>query len=133
VRVVLDTNVFISGVFFRGLPGQILRAWRDGRIRLVVSAEILEEYRRVGEHLAQKYSGVDLEPLLALLIVEADVVVAPVIEGPLCEDPDDDIFLFCAVAGDSNCIVTGDKMLKKLSGFREVEIMSPTTFVDRFL
>jgi putative PIN family toxin of toxin-antitoxin system len=45
VRVVLDTNVFISGIFFAGPPYRILEAWRDGTIQLVVSQEILEEYQ----------------------------------------------------------------------------------------
>ena len=48
MKVVLDTNVFVSGVFFCGPPYDILSAWRGGRLQLVVSAEILEEYRRVG-------------------------------------------------------------------------------------
>jgi putative PIN family toxin of toxin-antitoxin system len=48
VRVVLDTNVFISGVFFTGPPYRILEAWRDARIQIVVSPHILDEYKRVG-------------------------------------------------------------------------------------
>lgn len=44
MRVVLDTNVLVSGVFFAGLPGLILKAWRDGRFELVLSEEIIEEY-----------------------------------------------------------------------------------------
>lgn len=51
MRVILDTNVFVSGIFFSGPPHEILEAWRHGRIRLVISPEILEEYRRVGEEL----------------------------------------------------------------------------------
>lgn len=49
MKVVLDTNVFVSGVFFSGPPFDILTAWRDGRLQMVVTAEILEEYRRVRE------------------------------------------------------------------------------------
>ena len=44
MKVVLDTNVFISGVFFSGPPHQILTAWRDGKIQLAISQEILKEY-----------------------------------------------------------------------------------------
>jgi putative PIN family toxin of toxin-antitoxin system len=44
MKVVLDTNVFISGIFFSGPPYQILKAWRDGKIQLVLSESILEEY-----------------------------------------------------------------------------------------
>jgi putative PIN family toxin of toxin-antitoxin system len=52
VKIVLDTNVFISGVFFTGPPSQILKAWRDGKVQLLVSSSILEEYHRVGFELA---------------------------------------------------------------------------------
>jgi putative PIN family toxin of toxin-antitoxin system len=86
VKVVFDTNVFISGVFFTGPPHTILKAWRDGLIRLIVSAEILEEYRRVGELLALKFSGVELEPFLALVAVESEVILAPALEESICED-----------------------------------------------
>jgi len=44
VRVVLDTNVVLSGVFFGGVPGEILAAWSRGRLDVVVSAPILAEY-----------------------------------------------------------------------------------------
>ena len=66
MRVILDTNVFVSGVFFSGPPYQILRAWRDGKIQLVVSPEILEEYQRVGEILSKQFSKVDLSPIIDL-------------------------------------------------------------------
>ena len=53
MRIVLDTNVFISGVFFGGAPGMILQAWRSGEVSLVVSKPILEEYERVGAELSR--------------------------------------------------------------------------------
>lgn len=67
MKVVLDTNVFISGIFFGGPPYQILRAWRDGRIQLVLSEEILEEYLRVSEVLSERFPQVQLDPILKLL------------------------------------------------------------------
>jgi putative PIN family toxin of toxin-antitoxin system len=133
VRVVLDTNVFVSGVFFSGHPNIILQAWRNGKIKLVVSAEILEEYRRIGELLAARFNGVDLEPFLALLAVEADVVFAPSIGESICDDPDDDIFIYCAISGNSRCIVSGDKELKRVSGYSGIEIISPRMFVEKYL
>ena len=91
--IVLDTNVLVSAVFFGGVPGRILEAWRDGTIRVVLSAEILDEYRRVGRILASEYPGVDIDPLLSLLAVEAEVVEAPPLPAPVSSDPDDDKFL----------------------------------------
>jgi len=55
MKVVLDTNVFISGVFFSGPPHQILKAWRDGEVQIVVSAQVLAEYQRVGHTLAEQF------------------------------------------------------------------------------
>lgn len=63
MRIVLDTNVFISGIFFTGPPYQILKAWRDGRVQLLVSPSILDEYQRIGVELALKFRDVDLRPL----------------------------------------------------------------------
>jgi putative PIN family toxin of toxin-antitoxin system len=44
LKIVLDTNVFISGVFFTGPPFKILEAWRDDKLKIVISREILDEY-----------------------------------------------------------------------------------------
>ena len=60
MKLVMDTNVFISGVFFGGVPHEILDAWRRDRVQLVVSPQIIEEYRETGEELAADFSGVDL-------------------------------------------------------------------------
>jgi putative PIN family toxin of toxin-antitoxin system len=52
MRIILDTNVFISGIFFTGPPYQIVKAWRDDRVQLLVSPSILSEYQRIGAELA---------------------------------------------------------------------------------
>jgi putative PIN family toxin of toxin-antitoxin system len=133
VRIVLDTNVFISGVFFSGPPNQILAAWRDGKIKLVASAEILEEYRRVGHELDSRFGGVDVEPFLALVAVAGEIVLAPALPKPVCEDPDDDKFIACALASRCKVIVSGDKTLQKASGHLGIEIVRPRRFVEDHL
>jgi len=77
VKTVLDTNVLVSGIFFKGPPYQVLEAWRNGTIRLLVSPPILDEYRRVGLELARQSPVVDLDPFWELLTVEAEMVLAP--------------------------------------------------------
>jgi putative PIN family toxin of toxin-antitoxin system len=52
MRIVLDTNVLISGIFFSGLPGKILQAWHARKLQLLLSIEILEEYLNVANRLA---------------------------------------------------------------------------------
>lgn len=133
MKVVLDTNVFVSGVFFGGIPGRILEGWRDGAVTLLVSVPILDEYRRVGRLLALEYEGVELEPILALVAVHADVVEAPDLPERVCQDPDDDKFLACAVAGGAGVVVSGDKHLRQVSGWNGIAVLSPREFADRHL
>jgi len=133
VKVVLDTNVFISGVFFGGPPFLILQAWRDEIIQLVISPEILDEYRRVGEILAEEHPAIDLEPILEFVIQNADVFAASPLSEPVCEDPDDDMFIACAIASKSKMIVSGDKHLLKIADFGGVKILKPRVFVDTYL
>ena len=55
----LDTNVFLSGIFFGGIPGRLLEAWQAGHFTLVLSPAILAEYHRAGEALAARYPDID--------------------------------------------------------------------------
>lgn len=133
MRIVLDTNILVSAVFFGGVPGRILEAWRDGTVRLVLSAEILDEYRRVGHVLASDFPGVDIDPFLSLLAVEAEIVEAPQLPAPVSADPDDDKFLACAIAGGVDIVVSGDRDLLAHDGWRGLRILRPRTLVDELL
>ena len=133
LKVVMDTNVFVSGVFFSGPPYQILRAWRSGEFELVVSQEILEEYRRVGEILAEERPNTNLSPILNFVIERAKVYKPAKLKEPVCEDPDDDKFLACALASGSKVIISGDKHLLKVSGYEGIEVLKPRAFADRYL
>ena len=133
MKVILDTNVFISGVFFSGPPYQILNAWRDGIIQLVISQEILSEYWRVGKAFAEEFPSIDLRHILDLVTIEAELYVAKDLPEPLCSDSDDDKFLACAIASNSKIIVSGDRHLLKVSGYQDIEILKPREFVKRHL
>lgn len=133
MRLVIDTNVFISGVFFSGPPHDILLAWRSGRIKLVFSPEILAEYQATGDELAAKLPKVDLNPWLDLVIAVGIVVeVAPLAEQ-VCTDPDDDKFLACAIASKTKLVASGDKALLATSGFKGVTVLTPRQVVDKHL
>jgi putative PIN family toxin of toxin-antitoxin system len=133
LKIVLDTNVFISGVFFTGPPYKILKAWRDGRIQILISEEIIEEYRRVGELLSKQFFDIEFGQILQLLTINAEFVQPLKLTARVCEDPDDDKFLECAISGKSNLIVSGDKHLLKVSGHKGIEIINPRNFVDNYL
>jgi uncharacterized protein len=133
VRIVLDTNVFVSGVFFKGVPSRILKAWAENRIQLVVSSQILDEYQRVGNGLAEDFPGVELGPILELLIVKAELAPAVALSEPVCDDPDDDKFFACAVASGCSIVVSGDKHLLRVSGYAGVKVLRPKEFLQFYL
>lgn len=133
MRIVLDTNVFISGIFFSGPPHRILQGWREGRVQLVLTPEILEEYRRVAEVLHGKFPGVDITRLLELVVVEAEMCQAEPLLETVSADPDDDKFIACSLSSGSRLIVSGDKHLLDVDGYRGIEILKPRLFVDKYL
>lgn len=133
MKVILDTNVFVSGIFFSGPPFKILQAWRNDSIQLVISPLILEEYREVALRLADRYPQIDILPIIDLVMVNADIVQSESFAEPICEDPDDDTFLACAIASSVQTIISGDKHLLKLDGFQDITIIRPKAFVNRYL
>jgi putative PIN family toxin of toxin-antitoxin system len=134
VKVVLDTNVLVSGLFFGGVPGKILSAWSDGAISLVLSASILAEYREVGAELSSRYSELDFESFAALLVIHSEIVDAPEhLDPPVCTDRADDKFLSCALVSGATVVVSGDRQLLATSGWRGIQVLRPRSFADVYL
>ncbi len=96
MKIVLDTNVFISDIFFGGPPSQILQSWRQSKTRIVLTEQILTEYQRIGEELSAKYPSVNIKQIIKL-------------------------------------IVSGDKHLLNISGYKNIEVLKPREFVDTYL
>jgi putative PIN family toxin of toxin-antitoxin system len=133
VKVVLDTNVLISGIFFSGPPYLILKAWREGRVDLALSREIFEEYSQTVRILSENFPPIDLHAILTLIEKEAEFYEADSLPSQVCSDPDDDKFLACALASHADVIVSGDKHLLKVSGFQGVQVLRPRAYVEAYL
>ena len=133
MRVVLDTNVLISAIFFSGTPSRILAAWIEEIFELVVSTNILEEYRAVAERIGGKFPGVEVGPVLDRISLHALLVVPVKLPDDACTDRDDVKFLECAVACRGNCVISGDRPLLRSSGYEGVEVLTPRRFVERVL
>src|SRR5579863_2578871 len=111
IRIVLDTNVFVSGIFWSGPPHQILTAWQKNIIEIITSQEIISEYARVGDILARDYKGVDISAVIRLITINSTVVSPQKLLEPVSADPDDEKFIECALSAECKLIVSGDKHL----------------------
>lgn len=133
MRVVLDTNVLLSAILFGGTPGRILDAWRAGQVEFVMSPDIVDEHVQVGERLSERYPDVEIQPIVTLLIQNATVVPTAPLPVTVCDDPDDDKFLACALASGTDIVVSGDKKLRAVSGYEGINVLTPRQFVDLYL
>ena len=131
MRVVLDTNVLISAIFFSGTPARILEAWGEGRFELLASSDILAEYWRVVLRLMQRFPSVDAYPVLDAVIRGCHLIEPVSVPSDACSDPDDLKFLGCAAAGRAACIISGDRALLRSSGFEGIEVLTPRAFLRR--
>lgn len=128
--VILDTNVFVSAIFWSGTPRQILKAWLAKKIGLIVSIEIFEEYCRVFKILSKKYPPVDASPFIDLIMREAHFFEPIKLPSQVSCDPDDDKFIACGLAAEVDYIISGDKDLLDISGYRNLKIIKPRDFVN---
>lgn len=135
MRIVLDTNVLVSAVFFGRTPGRVLEACADGDHTLVVSLTVYGEYQRVGRELGRRHPQRKevWETVLTRIATHAVHVDAEPLKVPLSEDADDDHFLACALAARPCLIVSGDKHLLSVSGSSEIEVLTPRQFHDRHI
>ena len=120
MKVVLDTNVVISGIFFSGPPSRILKAWKDSKIQITLSEEILEEYQRVAEELSSGFPGIDIEKIIELFTIYGEMFDTKNISVSVSEDPDDNKFIECAIASNSKIIISGDKHLLRITGYQGI-------------
>lgn len=118
LRVVLDTNVLLSGIAYpASLPGKILAAWRHGSVDVIFSAYILDELRRVLPRLAHRHglSAAEIEDLVDALSIQAETVEPLPDADPALRDAADQPVLGTLHAARADYLVTGDQDLLALA------------------
>ena len=135
MRVVIDANVFISGLLSKqGPPGKILDAWLDGQFSLFISLPIMEEIQRVLEYprIQERLGPGQADRLTTSLMVASDWVEGKLVLDILTQDPSDNIYLACAVEAKADFLVTGNlnHYLEAGNPFQGVNILNPRQFLE---
>ena len=129
VKAVYDTNVWISGLLWRGKPYQCLLFARSGVVQVAYCQEILKELR---EKLSTKFSFSDARIHQVISDIErfGQVVTIEHKLKAVKSDPDDDKFIECALVTGAYSIVSGDRHLLDVGNYQGVKIQTPTQFVE---
>lgn len=130
MRIVVDTNVIASAVFFGGKPYQLLRYIMEGQVGVVASKDIVDEYEEIVFRLKQKYTAINTRIPLQDLLVKFEIIRVTS-DIHVSRDPDDDKFISCAVDGKCLYIVSGDSDLLSIGSYDNIEILSVVDFLNR--
>ena len=128
MRVVLDTNVVMSAIFFGGTPLKIIRAAIAKKVELVATKAVLSEYREIAERIHVQFPAVNYRRPLSILESKLTMVRPAPLGKAVCRDPDDDAIIACALGGKAKVICSGDGDLLAIDGFRGLGIMRPADF-----
>jgi putative PIN family toxin of toxin-antitoxin system len=131
LRVVLDTNVLVSGLAYpAGIPGQIVRSWREGFLDVVLSRYILDELTRVLPRIERiRLSQAEIRDLVDTLTFTAGIAEPDATEDPRLRDPSDQPVLAVLRASAADYLITGDKDLLALA--QRYPVLSPAEFWNR--
>ena len=132
MRIVIDTNVLISGVFFGGFPRKILSAVVGQRITACATTEIINEYEEIVQEMINRKQGHINRAILSPLI-RTMKIIEPVTHIEICRDPDDNKFLECAKDSHALYIVSGDKDLLVIEKFENIQIVTAKIFFEKYL
>ena len=133
LRVVLDTNVLLSGIAYpASVPGKIMAAWRHGSVEVLLSSHILDELRRVLPRLAHRHglTSTEIDDLVDILSIQAEVIEPQPGVEPALRDVDDQAVLGTLLAarktGGADYLITGDKDLLAMA--ERYPIVTPAKF-----
>ncbi len=131
MRIVIDTNVLIAGVFFGGFPRKILSAVVRQKIVACATPEIINEYEEIVQEMINMKQGHINREILSPLIKVMEII-EPVTHVRICRDLDDDKFLECAKDSQALYIVSGDKDLLVIKRFENVRIVTAKDFCEEY-
>jgi putative PIN family toxin of toxin-antitoxin system len=129
LKVVLDTNVYISAILFGGNCEEILRLSSSGLFDIIISKAILKEVKDI-LHTKFKWSGIQISETISY-IKEITTEIEPHLSVSIIKnDPSDNRILECAITAKADYIVTGDKNhLLPLKRYKNIRILSPSEFL----
>lgn len=134
MRIVIDTNVLVSAFLSsHGSPAEVFREYERGSFDLLVTEPILTEYQQALKYpkvqAHHQMSHAEVASVIETFRRAAIVVMPQVPVQPNLADKDDIKFFACAVAGEGEYIVSGDRLVQDVGAYRGIQVLSPSLFL----
>ena len=130
-KIVIDTNVIASAIFFGGRPRELLEYLIERKLNAFVTEDIILEYQETVQELCSRYPT--KPPRIPLgKIITACTIIEKRTSVSVCRDPDDNKFIECAIDGNCLYIVSGDKDLLTIGNYDGVQIVTVTDFLSEW-
>jgi len=135
LRAVIDSNILVSS-FISPLsyPREIEKRWRNEQFALITSPQIIEEIRQVLylPRIKQRYklSESDIRAFILAITYKASCTAGRFILSGVAPDPGDDKIISCAVEGQADFIVTGDKKFLRFEEYQKIRIIDAESFIQ---
>jgi len=123
LKFTLDTNTLVSATIARGNEFELLRLAKEGKIKIILSLPIIEEFKEVISREKFGFSARQVEQVIKQILSIYELIIPAVKLQVIKDDPDDDKILECAVRGNINYIVSGDKHLLNLKSHNGIQII----------
>lgn len=132
MRIVVDTNVVISGTFFKGNPRRVVEAIIKSEVDAYATTDIVDEYQGVVRRIIERGVGTFDGSGFIRFIADLNLIES-LTEVSVCRDPDDNKFISCAIDAEALYIVSGDKDLLDLKQYEGIQMITAAEFVEKYL
>lgn len=130
-KVVIDTNVFISGFGWDGKPEAVIDLLENGAISNFITLGIFEELKRVVSYPKLKFSSSLQTKITEFVFSYSRFINSGKPVSVIDEDPDDNKFIECALSAHASFIISGDPHLLALGQYENIIIVTPAQFLER--
>lgn len=129
IRAVYDTNILISAFIGIGPPFKVLSAVFDGRVRRIITKDLLEEFDNVIHRKKFGFTKYQIEKMQSIILRVSEIIQIKEKVDVIKDDPDDNIILECAKEGKVKYVISGDSHLLKLERWKNIEIITANKFL----
>jgi len=132
MKIVIDSNIFVSSFFWGGHPREVFERVINGFDELYITDEIIKEITSVMSSSKFEVNSIEIEDYIKIIEKYSQKIALKNVPKSISRDNDDDKILQCGLDGDVDYIVTGDKDLLVLKEYETIKILNPKDYLETF-